>query len=201
MRVSHLRESIGPVPSFTNEVTGESCWWPVVAESTLASLIKYLLSALLLFERASCPMKAGGHTRPCTLSQPVKAAGCVPAPVSRAVLLKPTGTCSPHKADSLIAWLWCLEGFCSWVPCDCNNQGNSSWQATTPRALCRQQTEIHPQSFGEQAYLLVLELQPEVHTLEFATHLEVTEVLAGNVGQGTPSLCSPLALLQPTSTS
>lgn len=34
-----------------------------------------------------------------------------------------------------------------WVPWDCNNQRDSSWQANTPRAMHGHQTEAHPQVF------------------------------------------------------
>lgn len=34
-----------------------------------------------------------------------------------------------------------------WIPWGCNNWRDNSCQTTTPKALCRQQTEIHPGSF------------------------------------------------------
>lgn len=65
-------------------------------------------------------------------------------------------------------------------PTGLNIQRNSSWQATTPRALPRQQTETYPSLPETKTYWLVLELQSE----GFTTHLEATEMLSGNVGQG-----------------
>lgn len=41
-------------------------------------------------------------------------------------------------------------GLCPRVPQDCNNRRNSSWQATTPRALHKQHTETFPKSSYEK---------------------------------------------------
>lgn len=52
-------------------------------------------------------------------------------------------------------------GVCSWAPQDCNNGGDSPWQATTPKAPPRQQTETHPRLSEKEACLLFQELWPE----------------------------------------
>lgn len=38
-------------------------------------------------------------------------------------------------------------GLHSWVPWDYGSQKNGSWQAATPRALCRKQNGEHPTAF------------------------------------------------------
>lgn len=46
-----------------------------------------------------------------------------------------------------ISWLWRPGELMFLGPRDCNNQRDSFWLTTTPRALHGQSTEIHPYSF------------------------------------------------------
>lgn len=64
-------------------------------------------------------------------------------------------------------------------PIRCNNGGDSSWQATTPRALRRQQTETHPSLSENEAYLLFQELWTEGQASGLA-HRKVSEGLLVN---------------------
>ena len=78
---------------------------------------------------------------------------------------------------------------------------DSSWQATTPRALHREQTETHPHPFCEKGLFTCPGASAWGAGFRFATHLEATEVHSGNVGWGTPSLYFPSASLQLAGTS
>lgn len=64
-------------------------------------------------------------------------------------------------------------------PIRCNNGGDSSWQATIPRALRRQQTETHPSLPENEAYLLFQELWTEGQASGLA-HGKVSEGLLVN---------------------
>ena len=65
----------------------------------------------------------------------------------------------------------------------CNNQKDSSWQATAPRAQHTQQTETHPQSFCEKGLFTCPGASAWGAGFRFAMHLEGTEVLPGNAGE------------------
>ena len=169
------------------------------------------------FHSPSTLILLAGTSHPCTFPLPGKNQWTLPGPVlshhpttswrcalvlcSPAALLKLVGTHSPHRGGSLIIWLWWLGSFCSWVPRDCNNWRDSSWQATTPRALHKQQTETHLQSFCEKSLSTYLGASAYGADFRYATHVEGTEGLSGNVGQGTPYLHSPSASLELASTS
>lgn len=49
----------------------------------------------------------------------------------------------------------------SWVPWGCNNRKDSPWQAITPRHKTNSRLKHTSSRFVKEAYLLVLELQPE----------------------------------------
>lgn len=55
-------------------------------------------------------------------------------------LLKPVGAHSPYHVCRLNTW----RVLHFWAPWDQNNGRDSAWQATVPRAGCRQQTETCP---------------------------------------------------------
>lgn len=67
-----------------------------------------------------------------------------------------------------------------WVPWECNNQKNSSWQTPPPRVLHRQQIETHPSLPGKEAYLLILEVWLEGQASGLVHLEEPTEELPGN---------------------
>lgn len=131
-----------------------------------------------------CPAKAGKcawtlHTPTALLS-------------SSATSLKLAGLGSPHGKLLDYLALVAMGDLHSWVPQNCNNQRDSSWEATNPRALHRQQTEIHPQSLCDKSLFTYLGASASIYPgasasgggFQFATHLEATEVLSGKVGQG-----------------
>ena len=91
------------------------------------------------------------------------------------------------------------RGLCSGVAQDCNNWKDSSWHPTHSRTLDSRLKHTPSLSF-KKAYLFVLELF-WWSGFRFAIHVEVLETLSGNIGQGIPSLYSPLAVLQLTGTS
>ena len=67
-------------------------------------------------------------------------------------------------------WLW-------------NNQRDSSWQATTPKALHRESTETHPQAPCERSLFVLtrsLRLKGSLHVW----YLEATNVLSQNGSSG-----------------
>ena len=54
---------------------------------------------------------------------------------------------------SLIPWLWRPGAPVFLHAQESSNPIDSSWQATTPRVLRREQPEIHPRAFGERGQL------------------------------------------------
>lgn len=107
----------------------------------------YCRCAFKVTAHSSCSAKECGLTQAlysATIS--VKQVG-VPFPrLSPDASLKVTCSYSPHQGCPFISGSWwpgMLVFLCSWAPWDCNNQKDSSWQATTPRALHRWQTETH----------------------------------------------------------
>lgn len=103
------------------------------------------------------------------------------------------GTCINDTKDSLLNSLVLVHW---WVSQNCNNQWDSSWQVTMPRALHRQMNEIHPHSSYLKGSLTCPGASSWGTGFRYATYLENTEVLSGNTGWGTQSLFSPQAPLQ-----
>lgn len=72
-----------------------------------------------------------------------------------------------------------------WVPWDCNNRKDTSWQPTTLRAQTQPQTETHLQFFCVKvSYLLNLELWPEGQASGIVHIYRSTQGLSVNIGQG-----------------
>ena len=84
------------------------------------------------------------------------------------------------QGTPLTTLLWCQHGLYSWVPWECNNQRDNYWQANSPRTMYAQQIEATRQCSVETSLLV----------LDFGLRGRHSEVLARNVDQGMPSLCS-----------
>ena len=109
---------------------------------------------------------------------------------SPATLINPAAMHNPHRQHHLTGRGSGQGRWHSWLPWDCNNRKDSSFQATTWAP------PLHTQlSFCEKG----LRTYPGVSTgrtgFRFPTHLEAKEALPVNVSRETPSLCSPLASL------
>ena len=59
----------------------------------------------------------------------------------------------------------------SWVPWDCNNLKDSSWHATTTRALYKNKTETHPWSLFKRGLFAYLGASEYGAGFQFSTHL------------------------------
>lgn len=80
----------------------------------------------------------------------------------------------PLREQFLIACVWRPGVLWSWVPQDCNNWRDSSWQTTIPfMALHRLQTETHSQSFCERDLFACPESWVWRVGFWFTIHLEV----------------------------
>jgi len=106
-----------------------------------------------------------------------------------------TGECVP--------WVPGCGGQEDWVsgPYKSKTIAESSWQATTPRAMHRQQTETYSESSCVKSISTWLGASAWEAVFRFNTHQEVTKVLTGNIDWEILSLSSHVASLQFTGTS
>lgn len=87
-----------------------------------------------------------------------------------------------QRGCSLIFCFWRLQwGLRSWVPQNCNNQRG---RLMPPRHCTDRRNETHSQSFYKRGLYICPEASAWEEGFKFATYLEATEMLSGNVGQG-----------------
>lgn len=119
-------------------------------------------------------------------TSPMKAGSLCPSPVLFCCLAQST-----HRGCSIITWLWLPGGLAFLGPLGLKQRDNY-WQATTTQ---RTDWNTHPVSC-EKDLLTCPGTSAWGTGICFTTCLETMEVLPGNIGQKTPSLWSPSALLQ-----
>lgn len=100
----------------------------------------------------------------------------------------------------LITWVWWPGGFAFQGPMRLTI-GDGPWQAPSPRAFHRQQTEIDLQPSCERYLLASPGALVSGASFSCGTYIKATKVLSWNIVQGMPSLCSLSTSLQLTSLS
>lgn len=100
-----------------------------------------------------CPAKAGKCAR--TLHTPTALLS------SSATSLNLAGLCSLHGMLLDSVALVARGDLHSWVPQNCNNQRDSSWEATNPGHYTDSRLKDILSISVKKAYLLILELQPQ----------------------------------------
>lgn len=145
------------------------------------------------FKSFTASLKPVGISQAYTLLVPHHTRWVLLGPVLSLYLAHAGGHVQSTEGTPLIPWLWWPGNLPFLSPQDRNNCRDSSWQASIPRAVQREQTEHTPRLPVKKAYLLVLEIQPEEAGFMFATCIGVTEVPSEFTGWETASLCSALA--------